>query len=77
MGIGDDLGPDRNDKARLFVQSAVGPFDRLLEASRSEMRERHAGSAEIAERIERAQAQCPIEAFDRRGLIYGTRGTTL
>jgi hypothetical protein len=32
----------------LFVQSAVGPFDRLLEASRSEMREHHAGSAEIA-----------------------------
>ena len=37
MGIGDDFDPHRRDDARLLVQSAVDPFDRLFEAPRGEM----------------------------------------
>ncbi|HJU18276.1 MAG TPA: hypothetical protein VJ770_17625 [Stellaceae bacterium] len=37
VGINGDPGPDRGEEARLIVQSAVGPFDRLFEASRDEM----------------------------------------
>ena len=33
MGIGDDFDPHRCDHTRSVVQGAVGPFDRLFEAS--------------------------------------------
>src|SRR5262249_53891439 len=33
----DDFVPHRWDPARLVVQGAVGPFDRLFESSRNEM----------------------------------------
>jgi hypothetical protein len=33
MGIGGNFDPYRGDQARLVVQGAVGPFDRLFEAS--------------------------------------------
>ena len=33
----DDFDPHRCDRARLVVQGAVGPFDRLFEAPRGEM----------------------------------------
>ena len=36
MGIGGNLNPHRCGRARLVVQGAVGPFDRLFEASRGE-----------------------------------------
>ena len=39
MSIGDDFEQHRCDDARLLVQGAVGPFDRLFEASRVEMSE--------------------------------------
>src|SRR6516165_1381155 len=40
MGIGGDFDPHRCDYARLVVQGAVGPFDRLFEAPRNEMSDR-------------------------------------
>jgi hypothetical protein len=45
------------------VQAAIGPLDRLFEASRKEMSDREGGTAEKAERIERAQAQRPSKAL--------------
>ena len=47
MSIGDDLEPHRRDIARLVVQGAVGPFDRLFEASRREMSQREAASDQV------------------------------
>jgi len=37
MGFGDELDADRGYKARLIVQGAIGPFDRLFEAARDHM----------------------------------------
>ena len=39
MSIGDGFDPHRRNQARLVVQGAVGPFDRLFEAPRVEMSE--------------------------------------
>src|SRR6516165_119426 len=70
MSIGGDFDPHLCDQARLVVQGAVGPFDRLLEASRGEMSESDSSGVEKAIRIERAQTACPFNGFDRRlGLV--------
>ena len=37
MSIGDGFDPHRRNQARLVVQGAVGPFDRLFKTSRGEM----------------------------------------
>ncbi len=65
MRIGRDFVPARGIIARLVVQGAIGPLDRLSEPSREEMSERRDDSKVEAERIERAQAQRPIARFDR------------
>ena len=64
MGIGDDLGPNGGDTARLVVQHAVGPFDRRLEAPRDEMSDRDTVGAQPCERIKRAQTARPLVGFD-------------
>ena len=46
MGIGGDFDPHRWDQARLVVQGAIGPFDRLFEASRGEMSDSDISGAE-------------------------------
>jgi len=53
MSIGGDLDPHRCDQARLVVQGAVGPFDRLFETSRREMSESDNIDAEKGIQIER------------------------
>src|SRR6516225_11051794 len=52
MGIGGDLDPHRCERARLVVQGAVRPFDRLFEASRGEMSGRNIRGVEKGIRIE-------------------------
>jgi hypothetical protein len=47
----DDFDPHRCDDARLVVQGAVGPFDRLFEASRDEMSGSDSSGVEKAMRI--------------------------
>ena len=70
MGIGGDFDPHRCDRARLVVQGAVGPFDRLFEASRDEMSGSGINGVEKGIRIERAQTARPLAGFDRRlGLV--------
>ena len=68
--IGDDFDPHRCDDARLVVQGAVGPFDRLFEAPRGEMSESDINGVAKGIRIERAQTARPFDGFDRRlGLV--------
>ena len=65
-----DFDPHRCDQARLVVQGAVGPLDRLFEASRDEMSEREIAGGKKAIRIEWAQTARPLDGFDRRlGLV--------
>jgi len=47
--------PHRRDRARLFVQGAVGPFNRLFEEPRDEMSDSDIDGVEKGIRIERAQ----------------------
>src|SRR5205814_7191312 len=63
MGIGGDLNPHRWDRARLVVQGAVGPFDRLFEASRGEMSDSDITGVVKGQRIERAQTARPFGGF--------------
>ena len=60
MRVGRDFVSPRGNIARLVLQGAIGPFDRLFEASREEMSDRRDDSKLEAERIERAHAQRPI-----------------
>jgi len=70
MGIGGDFDPHRCDTARLVVQGAVGPFDRLFEASRGEMSESDMNCVGKGQRIERAQTARPFDGVDcRLGLV--------
>ena len=70
MSIGGDLDPHRSDRARLVVQGAVGPFDRLFEASRGEMSDADISGVTKGQRIKWAQTACPFNGFDRRvGLV--------
>ena len=65
-----DFDPHRCDRARLVVQGAVGPFDRLFEASCGEMSDSDNTGVVKGIRIERAQAARPFDGFDRRlGLV--------
>jgi hypothetical protein len=56
MGIGGDLDPHRSDRARLVVQGAVGPFDRLFEAPRGEMSDSHINGVTKGQRIKASGA---------------------
>ena len=66
----DDFHPHRCDRARLVVQGAVGPFDRLFEAPRGDMSASGIAGVEKGIRVERAQTARPFDGFDRRvGLV--------
>ena len=70
MSIGDGFDPHRRNQARLVVQGAVGPFDRLFEASRAEVGKCDVGGVPKPERIKRAQTLRPLAGFDRHlGLV--------
>ena len=66
----DDFGPHSHDRARLFMQGAVDPFDRLFEAPRYEMSDSDINGVARGMPIERAQTARPFDGFDRRlGLV--------
>src|SRR6516162_496440 len=66
----DDFGPHSRDRARLVMQGAVGPFDRLFEAPRDEMSDSDISGVAKGMPIERAQTARPFDGFDRRlGLV--------
>ena len=50
----DDFGPHSRDRARLVMQGAVGPFDRLFEAPRDEMSDSDINGVAKGMPIERA-----------------------
>ena len=66
MRMGSDFDPHRCDHARLAVQGAIGPFDRLFKAPRGEMSDSDINGVDKGIRIERAQTARPFEGFDRR-----------
>src|SRR5215469_6048265 len=66
MRIGGDFYPHHRDHARLLVQGAVDPLDRLFEAPRGEMSGSDNTGVEKGQRIERAQPARPFDRFDRR-----------
>src|SRR5215468_4642767 len=66
----DDFGPHSHDRARLLVQNAVDPFDRLFEAPRDEMSDSDINGVARGKPSERAQTARPFDGFDRRlGLV--------
>jgi len=70
MSIGDGFDPHRRNQARLVVQGAVGPFDRLFEAPRGEVSDSDIKGGDVGQRIEWAQTARPLARFDCRvGLV--------
>ena len=66
----DDFGPHSHDRARLLMQGAVDPFDRLFEAPRDEMSDSDINGVARGMPIERAQTARPFDGLDRRlGLV--------
>ena len=63
MSMGGRFDAQRRDEARLVVQRTLGPVDRLLEASRGEVRQRHADGVEITDRL-KGLAGGHDESFD-------------
>jgi len=71
-----NFDPQRSDQARLVVQGAVGPLDRLFEAPRGEMSDSNKKGVKGI-RIERAQPARPFDGFDRRLGLVAHRVDTL
>jgi hypothetical protein len=70
----DDFDPHRSDQARMLVQGAVLPFDRLFKAPRGEVGDGdRMGGVERGKWIERAQAARPFDGLDRRLRLVAKR----